>query len=298
MPEYVKNAYGILVPKFPSSGSPRPADAPGVGFGPEKSKRIFTGGVANPSFVPPGIDLRELDKHIHGRIAAAARVMTGVTFLRASSWVKESEVVVASKAIYQDGRGTTAYPRAHRFPCIPKIGLWDPPQLAGFRSPPLGGRMRLPYAVTDYLPRVYNYADELFEDSGALQAVERAVRFAIGEQTAGKQVNVNLVSHTITHILIPGFQRAYEQAYEEARSKRNPLVPNVPITHPDYTRIMTEASLRAEYNEDRPLLDIESVQDILFLSKRSSSSFVPPEAMQHEVLREVEAMEALAKTEF
>jgi hypothetical protein len=295
MPEYIKNAQGILVPRFPSNG-PRPADTPGVGFGPDKTKRVFTGGVKNPAFQLTGVHLNALDAHIHGRIAAAARVMTGIAFLRASSWVKENEVVIASKAVYQDARGTTAFPRAHRFPCSPKIGIWDPPQIGRFRSVPLGGKLREPYAITDFLPRVFNYADQLFEEGGALQTVEHAVRFALGEQPGGKTVNPNLVRHSVTHILIPGFRRAYEHAHEVAMSKRNPLVPDVSIFDPNYVKIMTDASLTAEYNEERPLLDIESVQDILAFSKSSARSFVPMEASAHEVTREVESMAAMVKS--
>ena len=253
----------------------------------------MTGGVTNPSFVMAGYAHRELLDHIHGRVIAAAQVMTGVAFLRSSSWIRENEVVSTAKAAFQDGRGSTAHPRAHRFPCSPRIGLWNPPEIAAFRSIPLSGRMRQPFAITDFLPRVFNYADQLFEEGGAIQTVEQAVRFAVNEQAGGRPVNANLVRHSITHIMIPGFQSAYEQAYETARSRNNPLVPNVPITDPNYFQAMTDASLNARYNDRRPLLDIETVQDILSMSMREAAAFVPSNATQGEIATEADAMRAL-----
>lgn len=291
---YIKSPGGILVPKFPSTGSgARPTNAPGVGFGNPQTGRLMTGGVTNPSLVLPGYLHRDLLTHIHGRIVAATQAMTGIAFLRSSEWVNENEVVSAAKAAYQDARGTTAHPRAHRFPCNPKLGLSDPPEIAGRRSLPLGGRFRAPYAATDFLPRVFNYADQLFEEGGAIQTVERAVRFALGEQAGGKTVNANLVRHTITHIIIPGFQQAYEHAYDEACSKQNPLVPDVSITDPGFFQAMTDASMNAQYNDRRPLLDIETVQDILAMSRNAAGSFVPPNADQGEIANEVQTMQAM-----
>ncbi len=294
MPDYTQKPSGLFVPKHPSAGSgPRPQNAPGVGFGNQRTGREMLGGVVNPQWVRPGYEHRDLLTHIHGRIIAAAEVMTGVAFLRSSGWVRENDLVSTAKAAYQDLTGLTTHPRAHRFPCNPVIGANDIPQTAMMRSVTLGSRLKLPLAVTDFLPRVFNYADQLFEEGGGIHTVENAVRFAIGEQPGGRDVNPNLVRHSVTHILIPGFAQAYDRAYWTSRSRNNPLVPDVNITDPNFFQTMTDASLAAEYSDRRPLLDIETVQDILSMSVRASSSFVPANAGAAEIQQEVQAMQSL-----
>jgi len=219
--EFKSRPSGLLVPAHTSI---RNVKAPAE-FKPDSRK--YTGEVGQRIVPPTPADLRHLREHVHGRAEAAAQIAASLAYLKSRGNLREIEPVTATGAVYQDSKGTKLYPRAHRFPCNIMIGYNNVPDLPSAMAVRLSNALKVPYAITDPLPVIANYADRLFESAGAVDIVVYAVRFIAAEQKKGQPVHVNLVRHAIEMILLPGFQKAYEEARLNMREKSGAGLSNI-----------------------------------------------------------------------
>jgi len=178
---------------------------------PPRRRRVLAGDPV-PTDLSPW-DLANLNLHVNGRKDESVRVLVGVAILRKFGLVDRDAIVSYKGAEFQQGDGSRDYPAAHRFPCSPTIAYWDLPHHAPSRG--LKNALKLPLERTDYLPRLVNYADRLFESNGACDAVVWAIRFVLHEQVKDKDVPLNLIRHVALNELF----RKYSEALEKARSK-------------------------------------------------------------------------------
>jgi len=230
--------------------------------------REMIGGPQNPRFILAGFQIHEIEAHITGRNEAAAQVLTGVAVLKALGLVPPGQDRAGQRgAAYQDSQGTPLHPRAHRFPCNPTIAGRSLPEFAHSRSPMLAQALKRPLAITDLLPLVANYADGLFEASGACDAAVASIQKVLDQQPSGQPVNVQMVRDVLTQDLYPGFLRAYDEALSKAKEKPNPNVPQFHITDPNLVDTLNRRSMTMEYAPNRPKHNIEGVVDILLMEK-------------------------------
>jgi hypothetical protein len=235
------------------------------------SNRQVIGGTANPAFILNGFQIHEVEQHVTGRNAAAAEVLAGAAVLCANGWVSSHAAASYTGAQYQDATGTPLHPRAHRFPCNPTLGGQSLPRLAARFSPVLSNALKQPLAATDLLPIEANYADNLFEASGACDAVLAALEKILKGQRAGKAVDADLVKEALAHDLLPGFLAAYDEAYRKAQAKDNPNVPPFSILEPGLVERLNERSIHMPMTPNRPKTNIEGVGDILLLEKNMAA---------------------------
>jgi hypothetical protein len=268
----------------------------------KKDRRIFTGEDIVPP-VPIGpYDIRNLEEHVRGRAEAGAQVMIQLAFLRSKRLVNDSEVVSCTGAVYQDARGESEYPRSHRLPCNPMIGIFTLPELCGFRHPALAARITLPLAKTDPLLLLANYADGLFEKCGPYETMAEAVREVILEQPRGREVNHNLIRHVISYSLLPGFQQAYEVARQKSLQTSDEefaklVVKNeAPFSQATLQR-MQQLSLTMEMDSNKPAQNRQGAQDILLISATVASKYQPRLILPDEIAEETECLKSLAGSE-
>lgn len=216
------NEFGLLVPDSPYRygsapvGLKRLRSLLGKKYLFAKTRRRITPGVQKaPSTA--GLDLGTLELHVEGRNEEALRVLVGVAVLRSLGLLPREGDIDFKGADYQRGKGTRFYDAAHRFPCTPKINGWGVPRYARGRGR-LERALERPLERTDYLPKPVNYADRLFEVNGACEGVVEAVRFVMHEQPAEKPVYVSMIRHAWAFELAKGFDRAYNDAWQEADS--------------------------------------------------------------------------------
>ena len=241
--------------------------------------REMIGGAQNPSFILAGFQIHEIEAHITGRNEAAVQVLTGVAVLKSLGLIHARQDRAGHRgAAYQDAKGTTLNPRAHRFPCNATIGGRNPPDLALARSPMLAAALKLPFAGTDLLPLIANYADGLFEANGACDAVVGAIQRVLDNQLAAQPVNVQVVRDVLTQHLLPGFMNAYDAALSKAQGKDNPNVPSFSITDPGLVDTLNARSMTMQYAQNRPKHNIEGVADVLVLEKNMAAGSVPSNA--------------------
>ncbi len=219
-----ENEFGLLVPDAPYRyGSPpaglkRLRSMLGDKYLLAKSRRRVTPGVTD---APEASDLgpwelRALQEHVQGRGEESVRVLIGVAFLRSAGLIGRDDAVGCKGAEYQRGSGTALYDAAHRFPCNPLINGWSLPTRA--KTPRLGRALERPLERTDYLPKLMNYADRLFERCGACEAVAEVVRLVMHEQKDDQPVHINLIRHAAGFELLPAYKGSYARAlgFEEA----------------------------------------------------------------------------------
>src|SRR5262249_4133882 len=124
----------------------------------EVGRREFIGGADNPLFKISGIELRDLQTHLRGRAQATSEVAIGVAFLRSRGWIQETAAIAYTGAAYQDATGTPEHPRAHRFPCNPKINIRNIPDIPPRGAWGLREALKQPLAITDFVSAAVNYA--------------------------------------------------------------------------------------------------------------------------------------------
>lgn len=241
--------------------------------------RQLLGGVQNPAFILAGFQLHEIEAHIHGRNEAATEILTGVAVLKSLSFIPPGQDRAGHRgAVYQDARGTTLSPRAHRFPCNPTIGGRNIPSFAHANSPMLAEALKHPLGVTDILPLIINYADCLFEASGACDVSVDAIQKVVDGQQSGQPVNVSLIRDVLTHDLLPGFVRAYGEALSKAQEKDNPNVPQFSITDPGFVDLLNARSITMPDTPRRPTTNIEGAADVLMFEQNMAKGHVPANA--------------------
>jgi hypothetical protein len=242
----------------------------------ETGKRQFIGGVDNPAFKISGIELRDLELHVRGRAQATAEVAIGVAFLRSQGWIQESAVITYTGAAYQDATGTPEHQRAHRFPCNPKINIWNLPEVPPRGAWQLRDALKRPLAVTDFVPAAVNYADGVFERSGACETVVDMIEFIVAGQTNGRPLHVNLVRHALTHIALPGYQRAYELARRKILDEWSRATPDIDFTRPNWLHDLNQREIHSPVRNN-PKSNLLAAADVLFLYTHEGRAYEPPE---------------------
>ena len=237
------------------------------------------GGATNPAFILAGFQVHEIEAHIDGRNEASTLVLTGVAVLKSLGLITTGQTRARQRgAVYQDGKGVPLNPRAHRFPCNPTIGGRNLPDLARTTRPMLAEMLKVPLGGTDLLPLIANYADGLFESSGACEAVVAAVQRIVDGQAAGQPVNAQLVRDVLTQHLLPGYLSAYSEALSKAQQKENTYVPAFSITDPGVVDRLNNYSVNTPYTQNRPKQNIEGVADVLLMERKMAEGGVPNNA--------------------
>jgi hypothetical protein len=213
--EWKENGLGLLVPSTRYSyGSKTPPlnrlrKVLGSKYLLDRSRRQIRAGEKVPSDLSPW-DPSNIRRHVRGRKWQSVLVLLGVAFLRKMGFVNRDDVVDYEGAEYQKGKGSTEYPAAHQFPCNPTIRGFGLPHHA--RTAGLKSALKRPFEETDYLPKLVNYADRLFEANGACDAVVNAVKFVLHEQPADKDVNLTMIRHASICELFKGYANALDSA--------------------------------------------------------------------------------------
>jgi hypothetical protein len=221
MTEWKPNALGILVPDSPTTFGPRAPVPPSVKKASKQywlrtpRRRVTPGTLAAPNVTDLGPwELHNLEKHVIGRREEAVRVLLGVAVLRKLGRVDRDEYVKCGAARFQRGKGNEAYVAAHRFPGTPLLGDWPLPHFA--REARLERALERPLEKTDYLPRLMNYADRVFESHGGCAAVAKTIGFVLHEQKPEKDIDLNLIRHSAASELFPAWNRALAGATQFA----------------------------------------------------------------------------------
>jgi hypothetical protein len=241
----------------------------------EVGRREFIGGAENPRFKLHGVEIRDIQIHARGRAEATAEVAAGVTFLKSQGLIPETAEVTYSGAAYQDASATGEHQRAHRFPCNPKINIWNIPELPPRRADRLRELLKRPLAATDFVPRTINYADGVFERSGACETVVEMVVFIIQEQKKGKPVDLNLVRHAVLHIALPGYLNACELGRQKILQDLQHDTPGLDFTRPDWVELANQSALSTRPKSTRPTENLAGAADVLFISANDAVRYEP-----------------------
>jgi hypothetical protein len=273
----------------PSAGLP--------GKGP--SRKILGGRAPTPPSARfGGINLATLETHVRGRADATAEVMINVAYLKAAGLANSYAIVGHTGAMYQAATAERENPYAHRMPCNPTLNIWSLPELVRHRTTALQEALIRPLAVGDVLPRVVNYADNHFENSGACETVDRAVQFVIHEQDTGKRVNTNLIRHVIDGIILPGYAQAYERALDTvsrlADSDRYDYFKGNRLMSPGFDPgLVNDLSLAMRPDPgQRPTDAIDSAKDTLWMYELQHRSYRPPLAVGERITEHVDRLRA------
>lgn len=234
-------------------------------FGSLRRGRTYIGGATNPlsARFHTGLNLDTLEQHARGRLEAVAKIVSGVALLTSEGRASHMDHVSYTGAVYQDIKGTPENPRAHRFPCNPKIGIWNIPEIVSPRFHRLRGELARPLAVTDLLPIEANYADSRFEEGGGSDTVKECIEFVLTEQRRGKPPHINLIRHAISHIAMPGFEQAYEIVLDSVETKIHSGPGPIDLADPGWVEHANAASLAANIEPGRPTQNLLSVADVL-----------------------------------
>jgi hypothetical protein len=214
--EWKENELGLLVPATPYTyGSKTPRlnrlrKVLGDKYLLTPTRRQITSSSQKvPADLTPW-DLQNIRRHVSGRKEESVKVLLGVAVLRKKGYVERDDFVGYEGAEYQSGKGSTDYPAAHQFPCNPTIRKWGLPHHA--RTAGLKNALQEPLEKTDYLPKLVNYADRLFEANGACDAVANAVKFVLHEQPVDKEINFTMIRHAAICELFKGYADALDAA--------------------------------------------------------------------------------------
>jgi hypothetical protein len=278
MPHWIKNDFGLLVPSSPHTYGPP------VGLGrlrsllgekhcfAKRQRRVTPGVQQVPALSDPGSsDLRRLGEHVAGRGEESVRVLLGAAFLRKADLVGRDDLVSYRGAEFQRGRGNALYVAAHRLPCTPTVRNWSFPHFA--KSQRLKRVLELPLEKTDYLPKLVNYADRLFEGSGGREAIVRAVGFVLHEQQPQKEINLSMIRHATFDLLKKaegGYLGAYQTALDLAEANKNGIDVLDPVAFEHAGDIWSSESTVGSMKDSRE--NMELVRFALLHSMKVASS--------------------------
>jgi hypothetical protein len=281
MASWKLNELGLLVPDGPYTSGP-PVGLKGLRkvLGKKyllaKPKRDKTAGPTKPpaNLKFDSLDFRNIEPHVRGRGEESVRVLVGVAFLRSKGLIGRDAVVSYSGARYQRGKGNESFVAAHQFPCTPTINSFPLPTFAPH------GRLRAalahPLAITDYLPKLFNYADGLFESAGGCEAVIEPIRLIMHDQKQGQPVYDKLVQHAALSKLLPSYIEAYQTAHEAASADQI----GIDLLDPAAIDRLTESALSttADLDTSRPTQQMAMVADVLWHSINVARSNTHPAA--------------------
>jgi hypothetical protein len=293
------NEFGLLVPDTPYTNGPpvglsRLRKVLGSKFLLAKPRREKTPADAKPParLQFDSLDFRYIEPHLRGRGEESVRVLVGVAFLRSKGMIGRDAAVDYAGARYQSGTGNQDFDAAHQFPCTPLINSFPLPTFAPH------GRLRdalvRPLAVTDYLPKLFNYADRLFESSGGCEAVVKPIQFILHDQKEGQPVHDKLVQHATWYNLIPSYLEAYRVAHQLASADQR----GIDLLDPAAIDRVNEAALSTfqELDTTKPTQNMAIVGDVLWHSMNvTESNCRPPAAASSEINRYAAELAALAK---
>jgi hypothetical protein len=293
------NEFGLLVPETPYTYGPplglsRLRKVLGRRFLFDKPRREKTAGAAPPPgrLLFDSLDFRHIEPHVRGRGEESVRVLVGAAFLRSKGMIERDAAVGYAGARYQSGTGNKSYDAAHQFPCTPTINSFPLPTSAPH------GRLRdalvRPLAVTDYLPKLFNYADRLFESIGGCNAVVESIRHIIHDQKEGQPVYDKLIQHTTWYELLPNYVTAYRQAQKAASADKE----GIDLLDPAAIDRLNEAALSTQPDMDpsKPTQNMAMVADVLWYSITFSENDSRPLASaSSEINRYVAELTELAK---
>src|SRR5581483_1615 len=167
---------------------------------------------------------------------------------------------------------------------------WGIPHFA--KTGRLARALERPPARTDFLPKIFNYADRLFEKNGACDAVVDTVCFVIHEQKQDKPVHVNLIRHAAAFMLFKGYQDVYVRARVEAISR----TPMIDLLQPGIVDRLSQLSLSRQPNLRKPSENLEIVEDALWFSELVAGCDREPFMMKPATISDYAArLEALSK---
>lgn len=297
MPLQLNPGRGRVVDYIPSESWKSRSSVGLPGKGP--SRKILGGRAAIPPGVQyGGINLAALATHVRGRADATAEVMVNVAYLKAAGLTNSYAIVGHTRAVYQAVTAERENPYAHRMPCNPTLNIWSLPELVRHRAIALQQALIRPLAVGDILPRVVNYADNHFENSGACETVDRAVQFVIHEQDMGRRVNTNLIRHVIDGIILPGYAQSYERALDTvsklADSDRYDYFKGNRLTSPgfDFERANDLSLAMRPDPGRRPTDAIDSAKDTLWIYESEHRSYRPSLAVGERITEHVDQLRA------
>jgi hypothetical protein len=158
-----------------------------------------------------------LARHVRARSHETIRFLTNLAYLRMRGVIPDNSTLSITGAAYQDARGTTTYPRAHVLPGNVRVNGHNIPDLVA-NQPRLMAELTVPLKRTNMLPVVFNYADRLFEDTGAIDVLLAASRWLVGEQPNGQMIGPYLMANAYDRHVAPGYAAAYEAAAKRAET--------------------------------------------------------------------------------
>jgi hypothetical protein len=242
----------------------------------DKPKREKTPGATKPpaNLQFDSLDFRNIEPHVRGRGEESVRVLVGVAFLRSKGLIGRDATVNYAGARYQQGTGNKNFDAAHQFPCTPTINSFPLPSFAPY------GRLRdalaRPLAITDYLPKLFNYADRLFESSGGCDAVIEPIQLILHDQKQDQPVHDKLVQHATWFKLLPNYLTAYQMAYKLASADQLgiDLLDAVAIDRMNNDALSTTQGL----DTSRPTKNMAMVADVLWHSEKVTEGNSRPRA--------------------
>lgn len=293
------NEFGLLVPDSPHTYGPpvglnRLRKVLGSKFVLSKPGREKASGDTNPpaSLQFDSLDFRNIEPHVRGRGEESVRVLVGVAFLRSKGLIGRDAPVNYAGARYQHGAGNRNFDAAHQFPCTPIINSSPLPSFAPH------GRLRdalvRPLAITDYLPKLFNYADRLFERIGGCDAVIEPIRLIMHDQKQGQPVHDKLVQYATWCKLLPNYLKAHQMAYNLASADQQ----GIDLLDPAAIDRMNEEALSTTQGLDtsKPTKNMAMVADVLWHSiKVTESNSRPPASSTIEISRYAAELEELAR---
>jgi hypothetical protein len=220
------------------------------------ARREFIG-VGPPPQRRRGWNSDELHSHIRGRAEATVRILIAVAALRSLNVLPGYNAVSVTGAKWQDWRGTNDQPRAHRFPCNPQIAGRDLPDYAANPSN-LRQQLLENLAATDQLPFHVNYADELFEDCGGIEAARKGIEEVTLRQTPGGTLTYAAVQIPWRETVLVGYVRAWEAVERRLQDRVN------------QENAIQLAERIAGFRSNAPTDSIETVMDVAYDAKRST----------------------------
>jgi len=299
MARWKLNEFGLLVPDDPYTYGPpvglnRLRKVLGSRLMLDKPNREKTPATTKPpaNLQFDSLDFRNIEPHVRGRGEESVRVLVGVAFLRSKGLIGRDARVNYAGARYQHGAGNQNFDAAHQFPCTPTINSFPLPSFAPH------GRLRealvRPLAITDYLPKLFNYADRLFESSGGCDAVIEPIQLIMHDQKQDQPVHDKLVHHATWLMLLPNYLKAYQMAHKLASADQQ----GIDLLDPAAIDRMNEDALSTTQGLDtsRPTKNMAMVADVLWYSmKVTESNSRPPASTTNEINRYATKLKELAK---
>ena len=138
-----------------------------------------------------------------------------------------------------------------------------------------------------------NYADRLFEASGACKAVAETIRFVLHEQAPEKNINLNMIHHATCELL-----RGYRTAYDVALGLAEVNTKGIDMLDPLALEYINEAWFSSSSGESSKKAEesIDVVRFALMHSIQVASSHGEPTILAPTTMTEyVARLEALHK---